>query len=413
MFAKPFVAQLGGGQEGGHRDGVTASCVSRNSLVPFVSGSGDGEVRIWDLGGQKLVKSLSGAHSRMVTGLVFGNCGRVFYSCGDDGLVKSWTVYPMGSAEAEEQELATTHGPMVTYRSASIGTMKSIDHHRSESQFATASDNSVDIWTPDRSVPLQSYDTTWGSVDTSTVVRYNPAERSLVGQCSADRGVGLFDTRFGSPLQKTVLAMRCNCLEWNPMEPMNFVVGNDDHNAYTFDMRKLDQPTKIFKGHMGAVMSVAWSPTGTEFTTGSYDKTIRIFPTRAGRSREIYHTKRMQRVFTINYTADNKYILSGSDDFNIRLWKARASEKIGQLSTREEKSMGYRKALIKKYRYTPEVKKIHTARKVPGLIRKMTKVTVIQKESRNRKQANRAKYDKKGTDQFVGERTKTVVKKVD
>jgi len=382
-------------------------------LVPFVSGSGDGEVRIWDLGGQKLVKSLSGAHSRMVTGLVFGNCGRVFYSCGDDGLVKSWTVYPMGSAEAEEQELATTHGPMVTYRSASIGTMKSIDHHRSESQFATASDNSVDIWTPDRSVPLQSYDTTWGSVDTSTVVRYNPAERSLVGQCSADRGVGLFDTRFGSPLQKTVLAMRSNCLEWNPMEPMNFVVGNDDHNAYTFDMRKLDQPTKIFKGHMGAVMSVAWSPTGTEFTTGSYDKTIRIFPTRAGRSREIYHTKRMQRVFTINYTADNKYILSGSDDFNIRLWKARASEKIGQLSTREEKSMGYRKALIKKYRYTPEVKKIHTARKVPGLIRKMTKVTVIQKESRNRKQANRAKYDKKGTDQFVGERTKTVVKKVD
>eukprot|EP00555_Chaetoceros_dichaeta_P006078 CAMPEP_0198271842 /NCGR_PEP_ID=MMETSP1447-20131203/50713_1 /TAXON_ID=420782 /ORGANISM="Chaetoceros dichaeta, Strain CCMP1751" /LENGTH=150 /DNA_ID=CAMNT_0043964657 /DNA_START=1 /DNA_END=450 /DNA_ORIENTATION=+ len=150
---------------------------------------------------------------------------------------------------------------------------------------------------------------------------------------------------------------------------------------------------------MGAVMSVAWSPTGTEFTTGSYDKTIRIFPTRAGRSREIYHTKRMQRVFTINYTADNKYILSGSDDFNIRLWKARASEKIGQLSTREETSMSYRKALIKKYRYTPEVKKIHTARKVPGLIRKMTKVTVIQKESRNRKQANRAKYDKKGTDQ--------------
>jgi len=409
MFAKPFVASL----EGGHRDGVTASCVSRNALLPFVSGAGDGEIRIWDLGSQSLVKALSGAHARMVTGIVFANDGRRFYSCGDDGLVKSWSVCPLGSEEVEKQELATAYGPMVTYRSPTVGTFKSIDHHRSEAQFATASDSSVDVWSPDRSVPIQSYPDTWGSVDTSTVVRYNPAERSLVGQCSNDRGVGLFDTRFGSPLQKTVLQMRSNCLEWNPMEPMNFVVGNEDHNAYTFDMRKLGQPTKIFKGHMGPVMSVAWSPTGTEFTTGSYDKTIRIFPTRAGRSREIYHTKRMQRVFTINYTADNKYILSGSDDFNIRLWKARASEKIGQLSTREEKSMGYRSALIKKYGYTPEVKKIQTARKVPSLIKKMTKVSQIQKESRNRKQANRAKYDKKGTDQFVGERTKTVVKKVD
>lgn len=40
-------------------------------------------------------------------------------------------------------------------------------------------------------------------------------------------------------------------------EPMNFVVGNDDHNAYTFDMRKLDQPTKIFKGHMGKIYQKA------------------------------------------------------------------------------------------------------------------------------------------------------------
>lgn len=46
-------------------------------------------------------------------------------------------------------------------------------------------------------------------------------------------------------------------------------------------------------------------------------------------SREVYHTKRMQHVITVKWTSDNKYILCGSDEMNIRLWKANASEKLG------------------------------------------------------------------------------------
>jgi len=58
------------------------------------------------------------------------------------------------------------------------------------------------------------------------------------------------------------------------MEPFNFVVGNEDSNLYTFDMRKLDQAKMIHKDHIGAVLSVDFSPTGREFVTGSFDKTI-------------------------------------------------------------------------------------------------------------------------------------------
>ena len=75
--------------------------------------------------------------------------------------------------------------------------------------------------------------------------------------------------------------------------------------------------------------------------------------------------------------------------------------------------MQYRGALLKKYGDMPEVKRIHLARKVPGLIRKMTATGEVQKASRHRKQANRAKTDNKGTEQFVSERKKTVVKKID
>ena len=45
-------------------------------------------------------------------------------------------------------------------------------------------------------------------------------------------------------------------------------------------------------------MDLDYSPTGKEFVTGSYDKTIRIFPIDSGRSREAYHGKRLQKYFT-------------------------------------------------------------------------------------------------------------------
>lgn len=73
-------------------------------------------------------------------------------------------------------------------------------------------------------------------------------------------------------------------------------------------------------------MDIAYSPTGREFVTGSYDRTVRIFRVGEGKSREVYHTTRMQRVFTVNYTPDSRYVLSGSDDTNVRLWKAKSSD---------------------------------------------------------------------------------------
>ncbi|VAH59467.1 unnamed protein product [Triticum turgidum subsp. durum] len=48
-------------------------------------------------------------------------------------------------------------------------------------------------------------------------------------------------------------------------------------------------------------MDVDYNPTGREFVTGSYDRTVRIFNYNGDHSREIYHTKRMQRFVSIIY----------------------------------------------------------------------------------------------------------------
>lgn len=458
MFAHPFVGEL----KGGHVDAVSCMAICRTNLCPVVSGGVDGTIRIWDLQGRKMVTSLE-AHSRSVSGVVFGNgVDGMVYSCGLEGIVKAWSIYPRDryitaddddsldedgygkkpkakkrsnkNKDADGDAEESPYGPHNVYRLPSsrsntynTNAFHSIDHHWSNSQFATASsDAAVHLWDPERSTPISTFSNLWGSDDTVTTVRYNPAERDLIAHCSNDRGIGLHDTRTSSALQKTIMGMKSNCLEWNPMEPYMFVVGNEDYNAYTFDMRKLHRPTGIYKGHVGAVMSVSWSPTGTEFVTGSYDKTIRIFSVRkeggtaahsgsnsTGVARDIYHTKRMQRVFCVGYTLDHKYILSGSDDTNIRLWKARSSEKIGQLSTREETSLQYRNALVSKYVHLPDVKRISKSRRVPSFVKKQTSMAMIQKEKRRRKEGNVVKHSKPGTKKFTDEKAKSIVKTVD
>ena len=418
MFAQPLLlpSHTRRANNMGHADAVTCSAVSRTALVPLVSGAADGSVKLWDLATQSAVAEISNAHARALTGVAFDRTGQKFYSCSDDGTLHQWPLHA-NNTDSASAACQNTHIPLSTWRCG--GSFKSMDQSWTDNdRFATASDEAVQVWSCERSTAVQTHSDLWGSSDTVTTVRFHPVEGHLLAHCGADRGIGLHDTRMGKALKKTILAMRSNDFRWNPMEPMNFVVANEDYNAYVFDMRRLDQPRRMYKGHTAAVLSVAWSPTGREFCTGSYDRTMRIFSERAGTARDIYHTKRMQRVFTVNYSLDSKFIVSGSDEGNVRVWKANASEALGQRTARETAAMDYRSALVKRYQHLPEVQRISKTRKIPKVIKNQTAQMHIQKESANRKQANRVKYaDKKlppsEKPKFVSEKQKAVVKQVD
>ena len=77
----------------------------------------------------------------------------------------------------------------------------------------------------------------------------------------------------------------------------NLAVANEDHNIYIFDVRKMTRALNVLRDHVAAVMDVSFSPTGEELVSASYDRTIRLWERKGGHSRDIYHTKRMQRVF--------------------------------------------------------------------------------------------------------------------
>ena len=162
----------------------------------------------------------------------------------------------------------------------------------------------------------------------------------------------------------------------------------------------------IHKDHIGAILDIDFAPTGREFVTGSYDKTIRIFPYNDGRSREVYHTKRMQQINAIMYSMDSKFIISGSEDTNVRIWKANASESMKPLLPREKEKLAYYDKLNKKYKYNHEVKRILRHRHLPKFIVKKKKIRHIQKESKHKKEENIRANNRPEDAPFIPERKK-------
>ena len=292
------------------------------------SGSCDGEVRVWSLSSQDCLATIQ-AHSGFVRGLCTDRQARSIITVGEDKVVKTWR-YPdnLSDINSKFSPVTSTIG-----KSVFLG----VDHHWTKSIFGTCGEK-VDIWDSDRSEPVRSF--TWG-VDSITNIKFNPIECNVLATTGSDRTIALYDIRGSTPLRKVILSMKSNGISWNPIEAYHFTVANEDSNLYTFDMRKLDQPLNVHMDHVMAVLDVDYSPTGQEFVSGSFDKTVRIFRREDGRSRDVYHTKRMQRIFCVQWSADSAYILTGSDETNIRLWRSQASHKAGKLRPRERAALQY------------------------------------------------------------------------
>ena len=277
MFAAPFIAQLGKG----HVDGVYTVAKDPESLQHFASGSGDGVVKVWDLTSRDEIW-----HARAHEGIVKGMCwtkDKKLLSCASDKSIKLFDPYRTSPGTA----------PIATYLGATSFT--GVSHHRSLPNFA-ASSSVISIYDLSRATATPVQTLHWPtSTDTINALAFNQTETSILASAATDRSVVLYDLRTSSPLSKVTLALASNAISWNPMEAFNFAVANEDHNVYIFDMRKLDRSLNALKDHVAAVMDVEFSPTGEELVSASYDRTVRLWNRSGGHSRDIYHTKRMQR----------------------------------------------------------------------------------------------------------------------
>lgn len=401
MFARPFVGQLGDG----HRDGVYCLAKNYKTTNQIASGSGDGIIKYWNMTSREESISFK-AHYGMVTGLSI-TPRRGMLSCGDDKSIKLWSL------ECEDFGEEVDDLDVYKLNGASLGLLKvfdgehgfsGLDHHFTDDVFVTGG-AAIQLWDMNRSNYISNL--SWGADNVSNV-RFNKTETNVLASCGSDNSIVLYDIRTNSPVQKVVTALRANDISWNPMEAFNFATGHDDHNAYMWDMRDLSKSLNIYKDHVSAVTSLEYSPTGQELVTGSYDKTIRIYRTRDGHSRDIYHTKRMQRVFAVCFTTDSRYILSGSDDANIRLWRANASERSHVKSGREQAKLNYDNKLKERYKYMPEVRRIARHRHLPIVVKKALQIKRVELESLKKREENNRRHTKEGSQPRVSEKEKHI-----
>lgn len=417
VFSKPFLFSLSETS-----DCVKTMCKNLKNLSEFASGCFDGQIIIWNLPEKRPIFNIKSSHS-MIKALSYSHDCNSIISCGDDGVVNFYNKSSLFSQKEKFQILYKNNINYSQYDNTSFdnfpqlylpvneyriqeGTIESIDHSYLEPLFATCGSN-LSLWNYERNYPYHSFN---NNEDGYIKVKFNYTEKNIILATSYDRSITLFDIRTNNPIKSVTLPNKSSCACWNPQEPFNFTLGNEDSNCYTFDMRKLEKVRMIHKDHILSVLDLDYSSTGKEFVTGSFDKTIRIFSTNEGNSRECYHSKRMQKVYSVLFSSDAKYVLSGSDDTNIRVWKAVANESLKLLNDREKDSREYSKKLVDKYKYMPEIKKILNRKNLPKYIINKRKENTIKREMKKRKIHNIERNSKIGTVDYTGEREKKVLK---
>ncbi|CAN6880121.1 unnamed protein product [Brassica oleracea var. botrytis] len=401
IFARPFVGAMDG-----HRDGISCMAKNPNYLKGIFSASMDGDIRLWDIATSRRTVCQFPGHRGAVRGLTVSTDGNVLVSCGTDCNVRLWSV-PRPSLEDSDLSSEKSIEPSAVYTCKNA--LLAVDHQFEGDLFATAGAQ-LDIWNHNRSQPVQSF--TSGSHSVISV-RFNPGEPDILATSSGDNHISIYDIRMSSAARKILMRTKTNSIAWNPMEPMNFTAANEDGNCYSFDGRKNEEAKCVHKDHVSAVMDIDFSPTGREFVTGSYDRSVRIFPYNGGHSREIYHTKRMQRVFCVKYSSDATYVISGSDDTNLRLWKAKASEQLGVILPREQKKHEYNEAVKNRYKHLPEIKRIVRHRHLPKPIYKAKAESRAMNDAKRRKDERRKAHSAPGTVVTESHRTRRIIKEVE
>src|ERR1700710_1102794 len=91
------------------------------------------------------------------------------------------------------------------------------------------------------------------------------------------------------------------------------------HVSVTASAEEWAPKARIFQGHQGSVMCLAFSPDQAMLATSSRDKTIKLWDVKTGELKQTL-TGHTLDVYCVTFSRDGKLLVSASGDKSIRIW---------------------------------------------------------------------------------------------
>ncbi|KEP48313.1 putative vegetative incompatibility protein HET-E-1 [Rhizoctonia solani 123E] len=286
----------------------------------LISGSVDGNVRIWEvqeLPDEQVVDSQLEGHGGWIRTVAFSPCGTYFISGSDDMTIRIWDLQ---TKRLRRSPLRRNH------RILKVGV--SGDSTRI---FSVSEDKMVHVW----SEQTGELEYTIGPIETdgAHAFRYQelwPAAFLFDGKrviCGSKSGKIYMQDDHGPSLSFTGHNEQVHSIAFSPNGRL-FASGSADGSLMIWDASTGDRLFGPLTGHSDCVNSVAFSPDGTLVVSGSGDETIRLWSSLTGAPIGNPFEGHTSQIRSVTFSPDGSQLVSGSQDRTVRVWDVTSGELI-------------------------------------------------------------------------------------
>jgi len=283
----------------GHSDSVQSVVYSPDGRY-LASGSGDKNIKIWEVATGKQLRTLTG-HSDTVSSVLYSPDGRYLASGSNDKNIKIWEV-------ATGKQLRTLTGH--------YGEVYSVIYSPDGRYLASGSwDKNIKIWEVATGKQLR---TLTGHSSPVLSVVYSPDGRYLASG-NGDKNIKIWEVATGKQLRTlTGHSGSVWSVVYSP-DGRYLASGNGDKTTKIWEVAT-GKKLRTLTGHSNVVWSVVYSPDGRYLASGSWDKTTKIWEVATGKKLRTL-TGHSYRVYSVAYSPDGRYLASGSGDKTIKIWR--------------------------------------------------------------------------------------------
>ncbi len=335
----------------GHNADVSCVAVSPDG-TRVLTGGIDGKARLWDADTAEEIRIFSG-HPHNVNSVAFSHDGNTILTVGWDSTAKLWNTLTgdivqsfsgnnyalnLGAFSPDGKNVLTggTGGTVKLWdvvtgkeiwifnekHNWSVSPMSALAYSASGTRFLTGSrDGVMKLWDANTFEDIRTFR---GHTDEVASALFSPdGTRVLTGH--PHFGAILWDAESGEETQTIIgHSFFLKCLAYSP-SGTNILYGG--YNNGTVILENIEtQKSSVFTGiHTGHVLSVAFSPDGTRFVTGSADHTAVLWDIGTGDSLFTL-SGHDGDVNSVAFSPDGTRILTGSEDHTAKLWDSKTGE---------------------------------------------------------------------------------------